>query len=300
MIVCEGITKRFGAQLAVDNASFSCQPGAVTGFLGPNGAGKSTTLRMICGLTPPTSGSATIDGRSYRAIPNPAHHVGVMLDASAQHPGRTGRETLRLIAETIGVADGREAEMLERVGLDASAAKKRVGDYSLGMRQRLGIAGALIGDPKVLVLDEPANGLDPEGIRWMRGILREFADNGGTVVLSSHILSEVEQVADRIVVINRGQIVADGTPDELQQLTASGPATMLVTATDPHALAKALKDAGIWWQYAGDGTTFNVSGEAAAIGTAALRGQVVLTRLEPAARRSLEDLFLSLTDGSQA
>lgn len=300
MIVCDGLTKRFGEQVAVDNASFTCEPGTVTGFLGPNGAGKSTTLRMICGLTPPSSGEATIDGRPYRSIPNPAHLVGVMLDASAQHPGRTGRETLKLIADSIGVSDEQAAAMLERVGLDPSAAKKRVGNYSLGMRQRLGIAGALVGDPKILILDEPANGLDPEGIRWMRGILREFADNGGTVVLSSHLLSEVEQVADKIVVINRGQIIADGTPDDLRKAQDAGPSTMLVTATDAHALAAALEKAGIWWQYAQDGSTFDVAGEPAAIGEAALRGEVVLTRLEPARRGSLEDLFISLTDGSQS
>ena len=215
MIETQGLTKRFGGHLAVDDVTFSCQPGTVTGFLGPNGAGKSTTLRMICGLANPSGGSATVLGQRYRRIANPARHVGVMLDASAQHSGRTGRETLLLSAETMGIDRSHVPEWLERVGLDPSAAKKRVGKYSLGMRQRLGLAQVLIGDPQVLILDEPANGLDPQGIIWMRDLLRGFAEKGGTVLLSSHLLHEIDVIADQLVLINRGKIVAQGSKTEL-------------------------------------------------------------------------------------
>jgi len=215
MIRVENLSKRYGRVVAVSNVTFSAEPGTVTGFLGPNGAGKSTTLRMLTGLTPPTSGTATIAGRAYRDLPNPGRVVGVMLDASAQHSGRTGRETLRVAAGLLGVAPRRADELLEEVGL-AGAAGRRVGGYSLGMRQRLGIAQALLGDPAVLLLDEPVNGLDPEGIRWTRTLLRDFASRGGTVVLSSHLLSEVEATVDRLVVIGHGRVVAEGTLAELQ------------------------------------------------------------------------------------
>ena len=210
MITTTSLTKRYGSTTVVDDVSFTCPPGTVTGFLGPNGAGKSTTLRMVCGLSTPDGGAATVAGLPFRRLPNPGRVVGVMLDASAQHGGRTAQETLRLSAETIGVDLARVAEMLELVGLDPSAARKRVGRYSLGMRQRLGLAQALLGDPDVLVLDEPANGLDPDGIRWMRGLLRQFADGGGTVLLSSHLLGEVAAVADRLVVIAGGTVRASG------------------------------------------------------------------------------------------
>jgi ABC-2 type transport system ATP-binding protein len=189
MITVDHLSKRYGRHPAVDDVSFTCRPGTVTGFLGPNGAGKSTTMRMICGLTPPTAGIATVDGLPYRRLANPGRRIGVLLDASAQHAGRTGREVLTLAALTMGVDRRRVGETLHRVGLDATAARRRVRAYSLGMRQRLGIACALLGDPSVLILDEPANGLDPEGIFWMRGLLRDFADRGGTVLLSSHTCS---------------------------------------------------------------------------------------------------------------
>src|SRR5690349_8510707 len=188
MITVEHLTKRYGNHPAVDNVSFTCEPGTVTGFLGPNGAGKSTTMRMICGLTPPTTGTATVAGVPYRRLDNPGRRIGVLLDASAQHPGRTGREVLTLAALTMGVDRRRVTQTMEQVGLNAAAAKRRVRAYSLGMRQRLGLAHALLGEPAVLILDEPANGLDPEGIFWMRGLLRNFADRGGTVLLSSHLL----------------------------------------------------------------------------------------------------------------
>jgi ABC-2 type transport system ATP-binding protein len=215
MIEVENLTKRYGSALAVDDVSFRCAPGTVTGFVGPNGAGKSTTLRMICGLAEPSSGQATVLGRPYRAIPNPGRHVGVLLDPSALHPGRTGEETLGVAAMTLGVGGERVAEVLEDVGLAGTPARKRVGTYSLGMRQRLGIAHALLGDPEVLILDEPANGLDPVGIVWMRRLLRDFADRAGTVLLSSHLLREVEKIADELVVIGEGRIVAQGAAGDL-------------------------------------------------------------------------------------
>src|SRR6266545_4196349 len=238
MITVENLTKRYGSHTAVSDVSFTCEPGTITGFLGPNGAGKSTTLRMLTGLTPPTSGTSTIAGHRYSDLRNPGRMVGVMLDAAAQHPGRTGRETLRLSASLLGVPKSRVEESLERVGL-ADAGTRRVGQYSLGMRQRLGIASALLGDPAVLILDEPANGMDPEGIRWMRGLLRDFAGRGGTVILSSHLLGEVQATVDRLVVIGGGRIVANGSLEEL--LAGSG---TLVRGLDPIGLNQALTAAG--------------------------------------------------------
>src|ERR1700760_4029585 len=236
MILVDQLTKRYGRYTAVDSVSFSVRPGTVTGFLGPNGAGKSTTMRMLVGLTPPSSGSCTVLGVPYAHLRNPGRHVGVLLDASAQHPGRTGREVLSLGAMTIGLPRSRVDEMLDLVGLTAEEAGRRVGDYSLGMRQRLGIAHALLGDPEVLILDEPANGLDPEGMRWMRGLLGDFAERGGTVLLSSHLLHEVEAIADRIVIIADGRIVGEGTADEL--LTES---RTVVEADDLAGLDAALR-----------------------------------------------------------
>jgi ABC-2 type transport system ATP-binding protein len=236
MITVEHLSKRYGSHPAVDDVSFTCEPGTVTGFLGPNGAGKSTTMRMICGLTPPTAGTATVDGQPYRRLGNPGRRIGVLLDASAQHSGRTGREVLTLAALTMGVDKRRVDESLERVGLNSTAAKRRVKAYSLGMRQRLGLAYAMLGDPGILILDEPANGLDPEGIYWMRGLLRNFADAGGTVLLSSHLLREVEAVADKLVVIGAGRIVAQG--DKAELLAQSG---TVVRALDMAALETVLE-----------------------------------------------------------
>jgi ABC-2 type transport system ATP-binding protein len=215
MIEVENLSKRYGSVAAVTDVSFRCAPGTVTGFVGPNGAGKSTTLRMICGLAEPSSGRATVLSRAYAAIPNPGRHVGVLLDASALHGGRTGEETLNVAALTLGVGRDRVAAVLEEVGLAGQAARKRVRAYSLGMRQRLGLAHALLGEPEVLILDEPANGLDPGGIVWMRRLLRDFADRAGTVLLSSHLLREVEKIADELVVIGGGRVVAHGAADEL-------------------------------------------------------------------------------------
>jgi len=240
MITAENLTKRYQQHVAVDDVSFTCAPGTVTGFLGPNGAGKSTTLRMLTGLTPPTSGRVRIDGRSYADLPNPGRLIGVMLDAAAQHPGRTGLETLKITTQLLDLPRSKAPEMLERVGL-AAAGKRRVGDYSLGMRQRLGIASALIGDPAILVLDEPANGMDPEGIRWMRELLRDFASRGGTVLLSSHLLGEVQATVDRLVVIGSGRIVADGS---LAELLTGG--RTVVRGLDNVTLAGALRAAGFF------------------------------------------------------
>ena len=289
MIAVEHLSKRYGRQLAVDDISFSCEPGTVTGFLGPNGAGKSTTLRMICGLTNPNAGTASVLGTSYRSLPNPGREVGVLLDASAQHSGRSGREALTLTAKVLGVERPRVDELMEYVGLSKTAAKKRVGTYSLGMRQRLGIAQALVGDPRVLILDEPANGLDPEGIAWMRTLLRDFADRAGTVLLSSHLLREVEAVADQLVVIGNGKIVAQGSKQDL--LAATG---VVVRGLDPVALHEALADAGLTATPGSDGALL-VEAEAEAVGRAAAAAGVVLLELRPADTGGLEELFLSLT-----
>jgi ABC-2 type transport system ATP-binding protein len=210
MIEVTNLSKRYGDRVAVDAVSFRCEPGTITGLLGPNGAGKSTTLRMICGLTPASGGTALVGGVTFGCLGSPGRVVGVLLDAQAQNPGRTGREVLALSALVLGVGSSRVAEVLDVVGLAGRAARARVRSYSLGMRQRLGIAHALLGSPSALILDEPATGLDPEGIRWLRLLLRDHADRGGTVLLSSHLLSEVERTADRLVVMARGRVVADG------------------------------------------------------------------------------------------
>jgi ABC-2 type transport system ATP-binding protein len=291
MIDVQHLTKRYGRHTAVEDVSFRCEPGTVTGFLGPNGAGKSTTMRMICGLTPPSGGGATVVGRAYRELPNPGREVGVLLDASAQHAGRTGREALTVAAATMGVDRRQVAATLDLVGLNAVAAKRRVRAYSLGMRQRLGLAHALLGDPRVLILDEPANGLDPEGIFWMRGLLRDFADRGGTVLLSSHLLREVEAVADRLVVIGGGRIVAQGDKDEL--LAGGG---TLVRARDTGALRGALDRAGLPVTEGTDGLL--VRADAEAVGQVAADAAVALTELRPAGSGGLEQLFLTLTAGA--
>jgi ABC-2 type transport system ATP-binding protein len=289
MIDTDALTKRYDGRPVIEDVTFRCEPGTVTGFLGPNGAGKTTTLRVLCGLSDPDAGRATVLGGPYRDLPNPGCRVGVLLDASAQHPGRRGREALAVSAQTIGVGERRVDDLLALVGLDRSAARKRVRQYSLGMRQRLGLAHALLGDPEVLILDEPANGLDPEGMRWMRGLLRDFADRGGTVLLSSHLLHEVQAIADRIVIIGDGRIVAQGSSDEL--LADAG---TLVLATDSAALAAALRDAGLDARPTADGG-FVVAAEPEAVGRAALAGRVALTSLGPAEGAGLEQLFFDLT-----
>jgi ABC-2 type transport system ATP-binding protein len=289
MIEAEKLTKRFGGRAVVDDVTFRCEPGTVTGFLGPNGAGKTTTMRMICGFSTPDSGSAGVLGGEYRRLPNPGRRVGVLLDASAQHGGRRGREALAISAQTMGVEEKRVDDLLGLVGLDRSAARKRVRQYSLGMRQRLGIANALIGEPEVLILDEPANGLDPEGMRWMRGLLRDFAERGGTVLLSSHLLHEVDAIADRLVIIGSGKIVAEGSKEEL--LSDAG---TLVRADDGEALGRALAGAGLEARES-DGGGFLVDAEPRAVGAAAQGGGVALVHLAPAGDAGLEQLFFDLT-----
>ncbi len=293
MITVEHLTKTYGGFTAVDDVSFTAQRGRVTGFLGPNGAGKTTTMRIMVGLTPATSGSVRIGGLAYKDIPNPGRHVGVLLDASAQHAGRTGREVLSIGARTMGLPDTRVDEMLALVSLSADESKRRVRNYSLGMRQRLGIAHALLGDPSVLILDEPANGLDPAGIRWMRGLLKSYADRGGTVLLSSHLLNEVELIADEMILIGRGQIVASGDKKSLLSGEAS---STLVRSQDDDALARHLTAAGL--TVTTDGGALRVDCDTAVVGQAALEARVVLTELSSGAA-GLEDLFLALTEDTQ-
>ncbi len=234
MISVTSLTKRYGTVVATDDVTFSCEPGTVTGFLGPNGAGKSSTLRMIAGLARPDSGQATIAGRRFADLPNPARLVGTLLDASALHAGRTGRETLRIAATVAGMPSSRAGELLDTVGL-TEAGRRRVGSYSLGMRQRLGLAQALIGSPAVLILDEPANGLDPDGIAWIRALLRDFADRGGTVLLSSHLLAEIQATADRLVIISAGRIVAQGALTDLLTGPEQSLEAMFLALTGPAA-----------------------------------------------------------------
>jgi ABC-2 type transport system ATP-binding protein len=292
MITIENLTKRYGHTTAVDDVGFVAGAGRVTGFLGPNGAGKSTTMRMVVGLTTPTSGTARVAGRAFADLPNPGLEVGVMLDASAQHAGRTGREILRIAQWTMGVPARRVDEMLELVSLTPTEADRRVGNYSLGMRQRLGIATALIGNPGVLILDEPANGLDPAGIRWMRDLLRDFADRGGTVLLSSHLLREVEVVADDIVMIGGGRIVCQGSKADLLRGEGS-----VVRAVDVPALRRALHATGAESTVADDGAVATDAGPAR-VGEVALHAGVALTDLRPA-DSGLEDMFLQLTADTQ-
>ena len=293
MITVDHLTKTYGGFTAVDDVSFTAKRGRVTGFLGPNGAGKTTTMRIMVGLTPASSGSVRIGGRNYRDIPNPGLHVGVLLDASAQHAGRTGREVLMLGAKTMGLPDSRVDEMLELVSLTPDESKRRVRNYSLGMRQRLGIAHALLGDPSVLILDEPANGLDPAGIRWMRRLLKSYADQGGTVLLSSHLLNEVELIADEMILIGGGKIVASGTKESL----LSGEATStLVHSEDNDALGRQLTAAGFKVTVEAGG--LRVDCDSPTVGRAALEAQVVLTELRSGAT-GLEDLFLALTEDTQ-
>jgi ABC-2 type transport system ATP-binding protein len=290
MIEANSLTKRYGSRAAVQDVSFSCASGTVTGFLGPNGAGKSTTLKMLCGLAHPTSGTSTLFGLPFTQIPNPGRHVGVLIDASAAHSGRRGRESLATSAELLGMSDSRIDEMLELVGLDKSAAHKRVGQYSLGMRQRLGIAHALLGDPEVLILDEPANGLDPEGMRWMRGLLRDFAGRGGTVLLSSHLLHEVEAIADRLVIIADGRIAAEGTRDEL----VGNQAMTRVRSADDHALRSALRSFAIDVSVADDGALL-AEASTEQVGDVALSAGVALRELGSSRAGGLERLFFELT-----
>jgi ABC-2 type transport system ATP-binding protein len=293
MIRIAQLTKRYGAHTVVDEVSFAVDPGTVTGFLGPNGAGKSTTMRMLVGLTPPSRGSAIVLGVPYASLPNPGRRVGVLLDASAQHPGRTGREVLSLGATLMGLPRARVDEILDLVGLTADEARRRVGDYSLGMRQRLGIGHALLADPEVLILDEPANGLDPGGIHWMRGLLRRFADRGGSVLLSSHLLHEVEVIADELVIIGGGRIVAQGAKTAM--LAGAG---TVVRSTDVDALVGALARTGLRHSTRPDGSLL-VDGSIEDVGRTAAAAGAVLTELRAASGAGLEEMFLQLTTAAR-
>ena len=291
MITVSGLTKKYGDRTVVDAVSFELQPGTVTGFLGPNGAGKTTTMRMITGLVPASAGQALVAGRPYTELANPGAVMGTLLDAAAVHPGRTGRTHLRILAATLGVPARRVDEVLEMVDL-TGAAGRRIGGYSLGMRQRLGIAAALLADPPVLMFDEPANGLDPEGIRWMRDLLRGHAARGGTVLLSSHLLGEVESTVDRLLVIGSGRIVADGPITEL--LAGDGTA---VRAADPSAFASALAAAGLDVQHGADGALVVPGVPPERVGALAAAGGHALVELRPS-EHGLEDVFFELTTAS--
>jgi ABC-2 type transport system ATP-binding protein len=292
LITIDSLTKKYGRTTAVDGVSFVARPGRVTGFLGPNGAGKSTTMRMVVGLTKPTSGSATVNGRPFAELANPGREIGVMLDASAQHAGRTGREILTIVQQMLGLPGRRVEEMLDLVSLTPAEADRRVGNYSLGMRQRLGIASALIGNPGVLMLDEPANGLDPAGIRWMRDLLRDFADRGGTVLLSSHLLREVEIVADDLVMIGHGRVVCEGAKADLVRSLGT-----VARADDTVALRRALHAAGIDTSVSDEGGVATPA-EPAHVGHVAFRAGIALTELRTA-DGGLEDMFLELTAPTQ-
>jgi ABC-2 type transport system ATP-binding protein len=297
MITVDSLTKTYGGFTAVDDVTFTARPGRVTGFLGPNGAGKSTSMRVMVGLTPATSGSVTVCGRQFRELPNPGLEVGVLLDASAQHAGRTGREILTVAQRTMGLPASRVDEMIDLVSLTPSEADRRVRNYSLGMRQRLGIATALLGQPEVLILDEPANGLDPAGIRWMRDLLRGYANQGATVLLSSHLLHEIEVIADDLVVIGNGRIVAQGAKSEL--LATAG---TLVRTDDVSTLARALSASGINFTASaatGGDDTLRVEAEAGLVGKVALDARVPLLELRPAEGAGLEEMFLELTADTQ-
>jgi ABC-2 type transport system ATP-binding protein len=290
MIAVEGLTKRYGKTLAVDDLSFAIERGSVTGFLGPNGAGKTTTLRILLDLVKASSGRATIDDKRYRDLDDPAKRVGSVLEATNFHPGRKGRNHLRVLARPQGIPDARVDELLELVDL-TGAAKKRVKTYSLGMRQRLTIAGALLGDPDVLILDEPANGLDPEGIRWLRGFLRGLADQGRTVLVSSHVLSEMAQLADRVVIIHRGRLISHTS---LEEILARAEGGVRVRSPQAGQFRTALSSAGIESAETSPGTLAIKDTPIERVGELAAQNQIVLHELSPESA-SLEEIFLQLT-----
>ena len=283
------LTKRFGSLTAVNNLSFSVEPGRITGFLGPNGAGKTTTLRMLLGLVRPTSGSATIGGQSYIHLRAPQRVVGAALEATNFHPGRSGRDHLRVMADTAGVDKKRVDEMLELVGIPA-AARQRAGGYSMGMRQRLALAGALLGDPQVLLLDEPANGLDPEGIRWLRMLLRHLSSQGKTILISSHMLSEVEQTVDEVVIIANGKLIRQGAISDLPTEHVS-----TVRTSDSKLLVQALTTSGLTATEL-DGSIQVIGRDLVRIGDIALRAGLPIHELR-ANENDLEKLFFELTSG---
>jgi ABC-2 type transport system ATP-binding protein len=290
-IEIRGLTKRFRKVLAVDDLSFSVERGRITGFVGPNGAGKTTTLRAVLGLVAPTGGEARVFGSPYSALDDPIRQVGAVLETSTFHPGRTGRNHLRTIATAAGIPRSRVEEVLALVGL-APAARRRVGGYSLGMRQRLGLAAALLGDPQVLVLDEPANGLDPEGIRWLRTFLRELAGQGRTILVSSHVLAELAQTVDDVAIIAKGRLIAHAPVDEL---TARAVAVTRVRSPQAAVLRERLTAAGLEAAQV-DETALTVTAPSEQVGEIAAANGIVLHELR-AESSSLEEIFLELTGG---
>src|SRR4051812_17577437 len=283
------VTKRYGRERVVDDLTFTVAPGRVTGFLGPNGAGKSTTMKILLDLARADSGHASVGGTRYRDLGDPARTVGVVLEPNAFHPGRSGRDHLRVLADAAGIAPARVEELLGAVGL-AHAADRRVGAYSLGMRQRLGIAAALLGDPPVLVLDEPGNGLDPQGIRWLRDLLRQRAARGHTIFVSSHLLSEVEHLVDEVVVLDHGRLIASGAIADLRKRGT------LVRASDAPALADLLRNAGAAVAVRDDGALVVRGVSTDDIGQRAFDAGFALRELSPQSG-SLEELFLDWTHG---
>ena len=291
MITLNDVTKRYGSTVAVDHLSFEVRPGEVTGFLGPNGAGKSTTMRMVVGLDAPTSGQIIVDGHPYRDLRFPLRHVGVLLEAKAVHPGRSARDHLRWMADANCIDRRRVDEVLDMVGLTEVAGRSS-GGFSLGMGQRLGIASALLGDPGTLLLDEPVNGLDPEGVRWIRRLLRSLADEGRSVLISSHLMSEMALTADRLIVVGRGRLIAEGSVEDIVRRTSSG--HVRVDTAQPERLRVLLVDRGADVSTQDDGT-FAVTGlDARDVGTVAATAGIALYELSSQSA-SLEEAFMELT-----
>lgn len=290
VVVAESLTKRFGTLVAVDDLSFRLEPGTITGFLGPNGAGKTTTLRMLLGLAAPTSGRALVFEQLYGQLENPALRIGAVLEATDFHPGRSGRDHLRTLSRAVGLPDSRADEVLRLVELH-DAARRRVKGYSLGMRQRLGLASALLGEPELLVLDEPANGLDPEGVRWLRDFLRTFASEGRTVLISSHVLAEVAQTVDQVLIISRGRLVIESS---LEQLTARVGGSVRVRTPNAGGLQEALRQAQLQSTPSNDSVLMVHGATSERVGEIAFAAGIPLHELVTEGT-SLEEIFLELT-----
>lgn len=295
VVVSESLSKHFGSVVAVDNFSFALEPGTITGFLGPNGAGKTTTLRMLLGLAAPTSGRALIFGKPYSELKDPALRIGAVLEATDFHPGRTGRNHLRTLSRAAGVRDSRVDEVLRLVELHDDGGR-RVKGYSLGMRQRLGLAAALLGDPELLILDEPANGLDPDGVRWLRDFLRTFAAGRRTVLISSHVLAEVAQTVDRVLIINKGKLVAESS---LNELTARVGGSVRVRTPKAAELQGALGRAGIESSMSNDQVLFAQKTTSEQVGDIAFAAGIPVHELA-GENSSLEEVFLNLTSEPQS
>jgi ABC-2 type transport system ATP-binding protein len=291
LIEAQGLTKDYGEKRAVDGLTFTVEPGIVTGFLGPNGSGKSTTMRLILGLDRPTAGTVTVNGKQYRDFPAPLHEVGALLEARAVHTGRSAYNHLLALAQTHGVPKARVDELIDRVGL-REVARKRVGKFSLGMGQRLGIAAAMLADPQILILDEPANGLDPEGIQWIRNTLKEFAAEGRTVFVSSHVMSEMALTADHLIVVGRGRLIADLSVDEF--LRGASKKAVVVRSPQAAQLAEALAGPDVAVESTADGALQVTGLTAEQVGEAAAARSIVLHELTPV-RASLEEAFMDVT-----